>query len=142
MIKDVLITPLSIIDTPGGNVLHGMKKSDSGFFGFSEAYFSCLEFNAIKAWKRHKEMTLNLIVPVGKIRFVLFDDREGVKKQFQEVVISRDNYCRLTVPPKVWIGFQGKSNDGAMLLNIANMVHDFKEAERVSIEKIKYNWNN
>ena len=65
MIDNFLITPLGIINTPGGNVMHGMKESDSGFSGFSEAYFSEIDFGAIKAWKRHKEMTLNLVVPVG-----------------------------------------------------------------------------
>ena len=40
MIKDVVITNLNIINTPGGNVKHAMKKSDNGFEGFGEAYFS------------------------------------------------------------------------------------------------------
>jgi len=142
MTDSVLITPLSIIDTPGGNVMHGMKKTDSGFSGFSEAYFSEIDFGAIKAWKRHKEMTLNLVVPIGKIRFVLFDDREGMNNQFQEFVISRDNYCRLTIPPMIWVGFQGLSANGSMLLNIANLTHDFKEADRKNIKEIAFNWSN
>jgi len=141
MIKDVLITPLSIIETLGGNVMHGMKVSDSGFSGFEEVYFSEVGFNAIKAWKRHKEMTLNLVVPVGKIKFVIFDDRER-EVQFQEITISRDNYCRITVPPMVWVGFKGVSKGSSILLNIANMMHNTKEVERKNIKDIEYNWEN
>jgi len=141
MIKDVLITPLSIIETLGGNVMHGMKVSDSGFSGFEEAYFSEVGFNAIKAWKRHKEMTLNLVVPVGKIKFVIFDDRER-EVQFQEITISRDNYCRITVPPMVWFGFKGVSKGSSILLNIANMMHNTKEVERKNIKDIEFNWEN
>ena len=63
MINDVFITPLRIIDTNGGNVLHAMKNDSPGPFGFGEAYFSEIEFKMIKAWKRHREMTLNLVVP-------------------------------------------------------------------------------
>jgi len=140
MIKDVLITPLNIINTPGGNVMHGMKETDDSFCGFSEAYFSEIDFNAIKAWKRHKGMTLNLVVPVGEIKFILFDDREEASHQFQKIIISRDNYCRLTVPPMVWVGFQGLSESGSMLLNIANMMHNFEEAERKNVEEIEFNW--
>jgi dTDP-4-dehydrorhamnose 3,5-epimerase len=142
MIKDVLITKLDVIDTPGGNVMHAMKESSAGYAGFGEAYFSQVEKGAIKAWKCHQKMTLNLVVPVGEIRFVLFDDREVSNTQFQEVIISKDNYCRLTVPPMIWMGFQGLSGDGSMLLNIANLEHNPNEVDKRNIEQIKFNWNN
>jgi len=141
MINDVLITPLDIIETSGGNVMHAMKEIDAGFYGFGEAYFSEVDFNSIKAWKRHQQMTLNLVVPVGKIKFVLFDDRKGSNNQFQEITISRDSYYRLTVPPMVWVGFKGLSENGSMLLNIANIRHDLHEVDRKNIKEIKFNWN-
>ena len=140
MLKDVLITPLNIINVEGGNVLHCMKAFEGGFSGFGEAYFSEINHNSIKAWKRHKEMTLNLIVPIGAIRFVLYDDRQGVNHKFQEVTISRDNYCRLTVPPMIWIGFQGVSNSTSMLLNIANIKHNPKEADIRDMKDIEFDW--
>ena len=108
---------------------------------FGEAYFSQIDKGAIKAWKRHKKMTLNLVVPVGEIKFVLFDDRDASSSLFQEVIISKSNYCRLTVPPLVWMGFQGLSSKGSMLLNIANIEHNPHEAERLEIDKINYNWS-
>ena len=141
MIKDVIVTRLNVIDTPGGNVLHGMKKSSSGYSGFGEAYFSQIDRGAIKAWKRHKKMTLNLIVPVGKIRFVLFDDREASNTRFQEIIISKSNYCRLTIPPMIWMGFQGLSDGKSMLLNIANIEHNAHEVDKKDIEQIKFNWS-
>ena len=143
MIDGVLITTLSVIDTKGGNVLHGMKYSEQGYSGFGEAYFSFVESGAVKGWKRHKEMVLNLIVPVGSIHFVLFDDRPNSKSknQFQEVTLSRNNnYCRLTVPPKIWIGFQGRDEKSSMLLNIANISHDPKEVDLKDLDSIKYDW--
>jgi dTDP-4-dehydrorhamnose 3,5-epimerase len=141
MIKDVVITKLDIIDTLGGNVMHAMKGSSVGYAGFGEAYFSQVDKGAIKAWKRHKKMTLNLMVPVGEIRFVLFDDREVLNTQFQEIIISKNNYCRFTVPPMIWMGFQGFSDGGSMLLNIANMEHDPNEVDRKEVDKINYNWS-
>ena len=141
MIRDVLLTPLNVIETPGGNVMHAMKEVDAGFYGFGEAYFSEVSFNSIKAWKRHKVMALNLIVPVGKIKFVIFDNREGSNNQFQEIIISRDNYCRLTVPPMVWVGFKGLSETGSMLLNIANIEHNPLEVDRKNINEIVFNWD-
>jgi dTDP-4-dehydrorhamnose 3,5-epimerase len=142
MIKDVITTPLNIINIPGGDVMHAMKASSVGYVGFGEAYFSKINNGAIKAWKRHKGMTLNLIVPAGKIRFVLFDDRNTSNTQFQEFIISRDNYCRLTVPPMIWVGFQGLSDGNSILLNVANIEHNIYETDRKKIEQIEFNWNN
>jgi dTDP-4-dehydrorhamnose 3,5-epimerase len=141
MIKDVLITKLDVIDTPGGNVMHAMKESSAGYSGFGEAYFSKVDKGAIKAWKRHKEMTLNLIVPFGKIKFVLFDDRNVSNIQFQKLTISKDNYCRLTIPPMVWVGFRGLANGGSMLLNIANIEHNPYEVDRLEVDEVNYNWS-
>ena len=141
MIKDVIVIHLDVIDTPGGNVLHAMKGSSAGYSGFGEAYFSQVDKGAVKAWKRHKKMTLNLVVPVGGIRFVLFDDRKVSNTQFQEIIISKGNYCRLTVPPMVWMGFQGLSESGSMLLNIADIEHDPDEVDRKEMSEINYNWN-
>ena len=77
LIDGVVITPLKDIATNNGSVLHAMRKSDDGFHGFGEAYFSIVNYRAIRGWKRHQNMTLNLIVPVGEIKFVLIDDGES-----------------------------------------------------------------
>ena len=141
MINGLILTPMRIIDVTGGSVLRVMNTHEESCVGFGEAYFSTVEYNTIRGWKRHKEMTLNLVVPVGKIKFVLFDDREGSNNHFQEITISRDNYYRLTVPPMVWVGFKGLSKNGSMLLNIANIEHNPFEVDRKNIKEIEFNWN-
>lgn len=142
MIKDVLMTPLKIIETPGGNVLHAIKKNDYGYISFGEAYFSEIQNNKVKGWKRHREMTLNIMVPVGIIRFVLFDDRNYHDKKLQQIIISRDNYVRLTVPPMIWLGFQGLYDDISILLNVSNIKHNPEEVDKKNIEEIDFNWSN
>jgi dTDP-4-dehydrorhamnose 3,5-epimerase len=141
MIKDVILTPLNIISVAGGDVMHALKSSEVGFEKFGEAYFSSIEFGAIKAWKRHHEMQLNLIVPIGQIKFVLFDDRNGDKNGvFQEVLLSPKNYFRLSIPPLVWVGFQGLEKENSTLLNIASIEHSEEEVERKSLKDINYSW--
>ena len=143
-INGVNITPLSIIDTKGGDVLHAMKMSDHGYSGFGEAYFSTIEPQAIKGWKRHKQMVLNLVVPVGTVRFILFDDRDNQDNvnQFQEVTLSiEDGYSRLTIPPMIWVGFQGLGLQTSLVLNLANIEHSPEEVERKELAKIKFNWS-
>jgi len=142
MINGVLLTPLKIIKTESGDVLHSIKSSSQGFNGFGEAYFSEVKPNAIKGWKMHNIMTLNISVPIGKIRFVLFDERSSSDKKFQEVIISKENYFRLTVPPRVWLAFQGLSKSNSLLLNVANVAHDPKESVIKDLHEINFDWSN
>lgn len=141
-IEGVLLTPLKIIDTPGGNVLHGMRQSDPGYEGFGEAYFSTVDAGAIKGWKRHHQMILNLVVPVGAVRFIIYDDRikSPTYQIFQDVTLSIEKFQRLTVPPMVWMAFQGVSDSVSMLLNLANIPHNPNEVDRKLINEINFSW--
>lgn len=143
MIEGVIFTPLSIIETGRGDVLHAMKITDSGFFGFGESYFSTINFDAIKGWKLHHEMVLNLVVPIGSIKFVVFDSREGSTTygKYGTYIVSRENYGRLTVPPNLWLAFKGLDFKESLLLNIASIPHDPKESETKKINEIYYDWS-
>ena len=135
-VNQILITPLKRIQVAGGDVLHGMKCSDPGYFDFGEAYFSIVEVGAIKAWKRHLQMTLNFIIPLGSVFFV-FIDQEGIVR---EEVVGENRYVRLTVPPGIWFGFKGVGNKANIVLNIANIPHDPNEVERLSLDDFDYIW--
>ena len=43
----VNLTPLKQIHNSKGDIFHAMKKSDAGFNGFGEAYFSTINSGAI-----------------------------------------------------------------------------------------------
>ena len=95
---------------------------------------------AVKAWKRHRKMTLNLVVPIGEIKFVMFDDRVTNDVNFHEVIISIENYCRLTIPPMIWVGFEGLSRNNSIVLNIASIPHDPREVDRKNLDEIDFDW--
>ena len=135
-IKEVILTPLRIIENPAGEILHALKQPEASYAGFGEAYFSTVGFQVVKGWKKHTRMVLNLVVPCGTILFVLFDGRAGSETQGQlmEVTLSKENYQRLTVPPGVWMAFKGLSNELNMLLNIASIPHDPQEAENLPLQ--------
>ena len=142
-IEGVILTPLMKIQHPKGNILHGMKRYDDGFVGFGEVYLSIIKGGEIKGWNRHQRMTLNLVVPVGKVNFVISDDRETSKSKGNcfEIEISPDNYQRLTVPPGLWLAFQGKEKGTNLVLNISDIEHDPDELERLELDQIDYNWD-
>ena len=137
-VNDILITNLKRIQVAGGDVLHGMKCSDPGYIDFGEAYFSIVEEGAVKAWKRHLQMTLNFIVPLGVVLFTFIDEQGATREE----LVGENRYVRLTVPPGIWFGFKGLKDEN-IILNISNILHDPQEQENKLHEscEIKYNWN-
>lgn len=142
MIEGVSLTPLAIVPHPDGDILHAIRSDSVGFDGFGEAYFSTVHRGHVKAWKRHRLMTLNIVVPTGSIRFAIHDDRpdSATAGATQAVVLARDNYCRLTIRPGLWVGFQGIGEGLNLLLNVANLPHDPAEADRLAPDAIDFDW--
>ena len=130
----VTLTPLKKITHPKGDIFHAMKASDDGFFGFGEAYFSTVNQGEVKGWKKHTEMTLNLVVVIGEIEFVVYDDNS-----FYSVRLSKNNYQRLTVDPGLWVSFRGVSVEN-MLLNLASIEHNPDESVNIDLNAFDYNW--
>lgn len=141
-IAGVILTPLKRIQHPKGDVFHAMKKNDPGFTGFGEAYFSTVNPGDIKGWKRHLRMTLNLVVPVGEIRFVMHDGRgeSSTSGKFFESILSPSNYHRLTIPPGIWLGFQGLGSGLNLLLNLADIEHEPSEGENAPLDTFPFQW--
>ncbi|MDC0092748.1 WxcM-like domain-containing protein [Alphaproteobacteria bacterium] len=132
----IILTRLKKINNHKGDIFHAMKKSDVGFEGFGEAYFSTIKQDDIKGWKKHTQMSLNLVVPVGEIQFVIYDEE---LKKFFDIKLSQNNYQRLTVKPNFWTAFRGVGNYN-MLLNLANIEHNPSEAVTIDLSEIKYEW--
>jgi dTDP-4-dehydrorhamnose 3,5-epimerase len=141
-IDGVLLNPLTTHTTAGGEVKHGLKSSDPGYVGFGEIYFSAVDRGAVRGWKRHRAMTLNLIVPVGAIRFVIYDDRAQSPTccRFQQVTLSLSNYQRLTIPPMLWVAFQGCEQTGGLMANIANIQHSPDETDHRALDELDFCW--
>lgn len=143
IVEGVILQPLGHIAVLGGDVLHALKSSDKEFCGFGEAYFSQIEAGAVKGWKRHNRITLNLIVPVGAIKFVIYDDREYSRtfRTFFEVILSPlHNYQRLTIAPGLWVAFMGMGESTSLLLDIIPELHDPNEADKQDLNYIDYNF--
>ena len=132
----VVLTKLKKINHPQGDIYHAMKSSDNGFSGFGESYFSTIKKEHVKGWKKHTKMVLNIIVPIGEIKFVIYNEST---EQFFSVSLSQDNYQRLTVMPNLWVAFKGVGEIN-LLLNIASIEHNPNESVNVELDSISYEW--
>ena len=131
----IIIQPLKKINLEEGDVLHALKSSEDEFHGFKEAYFSTIKKNKTKAWKRHLLMTMNLIIPIGKVQFIFYDNN---KKLLLNTIVGEDNYSRITVPPMIWFGFKGLSSHTSYILNISDEPHNPSEVERKPLSFLNF----
>ncbi|MEC8999733.1 MAG: dTDP-4-dehydrorhamnose 3,5-epimerase family protein [Actinomycetota bacterium] len=144
-IHDVLLTDLFRFEDDRGTVLHHLRNDDPTFTGFGECYFSEVVAGAVKAWKRHRHQTQHLAVPVGRVRFVVYDDRQSspTRGSLDVVDLGRpDAYRRLRIPAGLWYGFQCLGDRDALIANCADVPHDPDDNEIVEPEDspIPYAW--
>jgi dTDP-4-dehydrorhamnose 3,5-epimerase len=144
MIEGVYIKPLRQIHDERGKVMHMLRCDDPAFFGFGEIYFSVVYPGAIKGWHNHKKMTLNIAVPYGAVKLVLYDDRISSKTrgEIQEIFLGPENYCLVRIPPQVWNGFKGIGSTQSLVADCSTIPHDPGEIERKAPydPSIPYTW--
>jgi dTDP-4-dehydrorhamnose 3,5-epimerase len=144
VIDGVQVIPLRRIPDERGTLLHMLKCTDPHFRQFGEIYFSTVYPGVIKGWHKHQEMTLNYVCIEGRIKLVLYDDREGfsTKGELMEVFLGQDNYSLVIIPPNVWNGFKGMSAPNAIVANCCTHPHDPSRSLRMDPldNSIPYNW--
>jgi dTDP-4-dehydrorhamnose 3,5-epimerase len=145
MIEGVKVTSLKVIPDERGKIKH-MLRSDSDLFkGFGEIYFSFIYPGVVKGWHLHDKMMLNYAVPVGNIKFVLYDarDKSSTKNELMELFIGEDNYSLVTVPPGIWNGFKCVGVKTAVVANFTDIPHDPNEIHRLDPinSVIPYKWD-
>ena len=143
-IHDVQVTPLGRFADERGAVFHMLRSDSPVFEQFGEIYFSMVYPEVIKGWHIHKRMTLNYAVPVGMVKLVCYDDREGspTRGAVQELHLGELNYALVTIPPLIWNGFKAEGQRPALVANCATVPHDPEEIERLDpfSDEIPYDW--
>ena len=145
MIDGVSVIPLRRIPDERGTVLHMLRRDDPHFIQFGEIQFSTIYEGVVKGWHRHKDMTLNYACVRGRVKLVIFDDREESKTngELMEIFLGPDNYSLVMIAPGLWNGFKGMSSPDAIIANCCTHVHDPQRSERLDPfnNHIPYQWD-
>jgi len=146
LIQGVRIDPLRQIHDDRGAIFHMLRADDEAFEAFGEIYFSFLHPGWVKGWHLHSRMTLNYAVPVGQVRLVLYDDRDGAPTRGEVQEIERgdipEHYRRVRIPAGVWNGHICIGTKDALVANCATLPHDPREGMRIPPDdpRIPYRW--
>ena len=144
MIEGILITKLEQIEDERGKIMHMMRQDSKVFKKFGEIYFSTVKPNFIKAWHLHKQATLNYVCVKGKVKLVLYDDRNNSNtfSQYQELILTPSDYYMVTIPPLIWNGFKGLDTEESIIANCLTLPHNENEMVRKdpSDRSFNYKW--
>lgn len=130
--------PLRQFPDDRGAVLHMLRASDPHFRAFGETYFSTILHGKVKAWHLHRRKTVNLAVPIGLVRVVLYRAGESPV----ELRLGREEYHLLTIEPGTWYGFEGLALGESLVANCATEPFDPAEGESLPVDtdQIPYRW--
>ena len=144
MIEGVRCAPLKRIPDERGTILQMLRATDPYFIKFGEIYFSTVYRTVVKGWHKHREMTLNYACVFGRIKLVLYDEREdsATRGELMEEFLGPDNYALVIIPPGVWSGFKGMQDPCSIVANCCTHPHDPALSTRLDPFKnhIPYDW--
>jgi dTDP-4-dehydrorhamnose 3,5-epimerase len=145
VIEGVKVVPLRQIPDERGTVMHMLKRTDPHFIQFGEIYFTTVHPGVVKGWHKHQRMTLNYACVYGRIKLVLYDDREGsaTRGDVMELFLGPDDYQLVQIPTNVWNSFKGIDAETSIIANCATEPHtkEFTEAiDPLSDRIIPYDW--
>lgn len=145
MTSDIVTFPLMAIEDERGAVLHMLRADSPVFTRFGEIYFSQVNPGVVKGWKRHQKMTQRFAVPFGRIKLVVYDDRDSSRDRAKitEYLLGRpDSYQLIVLPPLVWYAFQGVAETVSIIANCSDIPHDPGESEQLPLDtkSIAYSW--
>jgi dTDP-4-dehydrorhamnose 3,5-epimerase len=145
LIQGVKLTKLKQIIDERGAVMHFLKGSSVNFQGFGEVYFSKVNGGIVKGWKLHFKAYQNICVPIGKIKFILFDNRQDSETfgRINEFLLDESsNYYLLSFPPNLWYSFKSFDSDYSILANVSSEIHDPTESLQMPLDNdiIKFRW--
>jgi len=144
-IEGVQTIPLRRIPDERGTIFHMLSADDPHFLQFGEIYFTSIYHGVVKGWHKHREMTLNYACVYGRVKLVLYDDRDGspTRGALTETFLGPDNHSLVVIPPEIWSGFKGMSSPFAVVANCCTHPHDPDRTTRVDPfdNDIPYDWH-
>jgi dTDP-4-dehydrorhamnose 3,5-epimerase len=143
-IEGLQVIPLRRIPDERGTIMHMLRRTDPHFIEFGEIYFSTVYRDVVKGWHRHRDMTLNYACVFGRVKVVVYDDREEspTRGALREIFLGPDNHSLVIIPPELWNGFKGLSNPFSIVANCCTHPHDPARSDRLDPleNEIPYDW--
>mgnify|MGYP006086451157 CR=1 FL=1 len=129
MLNKTKTIKLKVIKNKKGDILKYINKGSKYFIRFGETYFNEIKKNQLKGWILHNKRTCLITVPTGKVEFKY---KKNFNKKPNKIILSKQNYLLIIIPPKTWFCFKGLSKL-SIIVNTIDDVHDDNETIKSKI---------
>jgi len=148
MISGVNVKDCKWIVDDRGQLTELLRVDDEMFRGFGQVYITTCDVSTykpiIKAWHYHEKQYDNFTVIRGKLKLVLYDDRDKSPTQndFSEFILDTNQPRVIQIPPLVWHGFMALGNEPAWILNTPSQPYNSKNPDEIrkELNEIEYDW--
>lgn len=147
MISGVKVKKLNPLPDERGLVMEILRCDDEIFKKFGQVYITTAYPGVVKAWHYHKKQTDSFAVIHGMIKIVLYDPRKNspTKGEINEFFIGIHNPILIQIPPEVYHGFKGISEQEAIMLNCPTEPYNRQNPDEYRLpahtKKIPYDWS-
>lgn len=135
-IYDVKFHQLNVFSNESGKLFHHVRSDSSFFKQFGEVYYSLTYPGVVKGWKIHEKINQLFVVPLGMMRVVLYDLREGspCRGKFDVIDLGEDNYGALQIPANIWYAFSPLGSIPSLIANQIDRPYDASETRVLPLE--------
>ena len=147
MIDGVQVKLLKPIPDERGRVMEIFRIDDPFFERFGQMYITTVYSGVVKGWHFHRIQSDNMTCVVGMIKLVLYDSREQspTKGAVMEQFVGVHRPALVHIPPLVYHGFKGVSEEEAMILNCPTEPYNPKAPDEYRVDphsrEIPYDWS-
>jgi len=146
MIEGVKIKELKIIPDERGRLMEILRSDDELFEKFGQVYMTTVKPGIVKAWHYHKLQRDNFCCVKGEIRLGLYDARKKSLTfgKTMDMSLSLDEPKLVSIPPNVYHGFKGMSDEESIVINAPTEAYNHAEPDEQRLDPYKndipFNW--
>ena len=146
MIEGVSVRKLRLIPDERGFLMEMFRSDWEEFTKFGQTYVTAVNPGAVKAWHYHKIQTDHFICVAGMAKVVLYDGREGSPTygEINEFFMGTLNPVLLKIPPFVYHGFKGISQEMTLIVNVPTELYNYATPDEYRLpahtDDIPYDW--
>ncbi len=145
MIEGVKIKRLQVLSDNRGRLMEIFRVSETNIQP-QQVYLTTAYEGVMKdkeSFHMHKNQTDNMSCIRGKIKLVLVDTREDsrTKDEINEFEIGEENFCLVTIPPKVVHAFKSLHGE-AYVINCIDHEYNSENSDEFRVKNEYYDWSN
>ncbi|HEX6208705.1 MAG TPA: dTDP-4-dehydrorhamnose 3,5-epimerase family protein [Actinomycetota bacterium] len=146
-IEGVWVKDLRFIPDERGRLIEILRSDDEGFRKFGQVYMTTTYPGVVKAWHLHKVQDDNFCCLKGMVKLVMYDARDAspTKGTINELFIGDHDPKLVRVPPGVYHGWKGVSEEEAIVLNVPTEPYNHEAPDEYraawNTPDIPYSWD-